>query len=304
MPHLLETNIVDKDGVIGMDNKTLGVLLTNALNKLGFKNYGPRLFYIEFEECIVVLNQITYMTAAELYLDLIIKQCHPEIEKITKNVITDRMLLDSYNYNRLYHFVPDTLNYDFYSIPEEDFDNEIKKVYDVNVRPFSQGVVNGIKNLSKYHAMIELFKDSAEKIGFLEFAGYRGHEWLLTDEYRAEYDYGVDSRFINKNTAGYIMENVISALPTDLKGKARSKWCNERCKEIFLKKGKRISLGFGILFPIVNGKPLKYCGCSVIGPHYEIYYNEDTGETFHYKRVKIKDSPVEYKYEITKAESK
>ena len=57
-----------------MEHKIMLALLKNSLNELGFKNYGQRLFYIEYDECVVVLEQLTYNMTAELYLKLIIKK--------------------------------------------------------------------------------------------------------------------------------------------------------------------------------------------------------------------------------------
>ena len=151
---------------------------------------------------------------------------------------------------------------------------------------------------------MKLFVDSAERIGHLELAGDKGHDWFLSDRYILLFEYGVDVRFVNENTQRYIMENVVSNLPADLKGKQRSKWCDQRCKEIFLMQGKRFNLGHGILFPFVNGKPLKYCGCNIMPPNdYQIYYNDETGETFHYKRVKDEAASGGDKWEIVKVET-
>ena len=41
------------------------------------------------------------MMAAELYLKAIIKSCHPEIKKITKSIITNKMYIDTFEHNRL-----------------------------------------------------------------------------------------------------------------------------------------------------------------------------------------------------------
>lgn len=67
-----------------MDSATLGKALVDALSKHGFSHYGTKLFYQEYPDCILILKQETYNMAAELYLRLIIKECHPEITKITK----------------------------------------------------------------------------------------------------------------------------------------------------------------------------------------------------------------------------
>ena len=290
-----------------MDHKIMLALLKNSLNELGFKNYGQRLFYIEYDECIVVLEQLTYNMTAELYLKLIIKKCHPEITKITKQVISDKMIIDTFSYNRLMYKTSNGLEYDLYNIPLDIFDKKIKEIHDSCIYPFSYGVVEGITKYKeyvkadKYGFAMDLFIDSAEKIGHPELAGEKGHDWFLTDRYILLFEYEVDERFVNENTERYIMENVVKNIPKDLKGKQISEWCNQRCKEIFLMQGKRFFLGWGILFPFVDGKPLKYCGCNVMPPNnYQIYYNEETKETFHYKRVKDETSQEGYKWEIIK----
>lgn len=290
-----------------MDNKKMLALLKNSLSALGFKNYGQRLFYIEYDECFVVLEQFTYNMVAELYLKVIIKQCHPEITKITKKVITDKMIIDTFAYNRLMYKTSNGFEYDLYNIPLDIFDKTIKGLYDSCIYPFNHGVVAGVTkyneyiNADKYGFAMNLFIDSAEKIGHLELAGDKGHEWFLTDRYLLLFEYGVDERFVNENTERYIMENVINNIPQDLKGKQISKWCNQRCKDIFLMQGKRFFLGWGILFPFVNGKPLKYCGCNITPPNnYQIYYNEETKETFHYERVKDENLKEGFKWKIIK----
>ena len=111
-----------------MDNKKMLALLKNSLRALGFKNYGQRLFYIEYDECFVVLEQFTYNMVAELYLKVIIKQCHSEITKITKKVITDKMIIDTFAYNRLMYKTSNGLEYDLYNVPLDIFDKKIKKV--------------------------------------------------------------------------------------------------------------------------------------------------------------------------------
>lgn len=290
-----------------MDNKTMLALLNESLTNLGFKNYGPRLFYIEYDECILVLEQITYMMAAELYLKAIIKSCHPEIKKITKSIITNKMYIDTFKHNRLQYkqLKKPKCSYDLYDIPVEEFNDKIKEMFDSYILPFKNNFIYGIDHYNNYvkendlnHSM-DLFIDSAEMIGRPDLAGEKGHDWFLTDRYQLLFEYNVDVRYVNENTERYIMENVIKNIPKDLKRKAISKWCNQQCKEIFLMKGKRFFLGWGVLFPFVNGKPLKYCGCNVMPPNnYQIYYNEDTKETFHYKRVK--DENGVFKWEIVK----
>lgn len=84
-----------------MDAITLSSLLIHALGKYDFQNYGPKLFYRNLPDCILILEQTNYNTAAEMYLSLIIKECHPELQKINKKVLKDKMLIDTYNYDKL-----------------------------------------------------------------------------------------------------------------------------------------------------------------------------------------------------------
>ena len=72
-----------------MDKKILGNLLTVSLTKYNFENYGSKLFYLELKDSIIILEQTVYNGGAEIYLSIIIKECHPEISKITKNIIKD-----------------------------------------------------------------------------------------------------------------------------------------------------------------------------------------------------------------------
>ena len=66
-----------------MKKEMLGELLIHALKKYNFKNYGSKLFYLELEDSIIILEQTNYRGCAEMYLSIIIKECHPEISKIT-----------------------------------------------------------------------------------------------------------------------------------------------------------------------------------------------------------------------------
>ena len=109
--------------------------------------------------------------------------------------------------------------------------------------------------------------------------------------------------FIDGN-AKFILENIIAKIPSELKGKAREKWCNEKCKELFVRQGYRKYFGYGLAFPIINGKPLKFCGFEIDKNTYrsdEIYINEDTNEKFKYirKTVDAKTKKV-LEYEIIK----
>jgi len=78
-----------------MDKEMLGRLLIDSLNKYNFKNYGSKLFYLELIDSIIILEQFFHNGGAEMYLNIIIKECHPEISKITKNILKDNLLLDS-----------------------------------------------------------------------------------------------------------------------------------------------------------------------------------------------------------------
>ena len=294
-----------------MDSATLGKALVDELRKFGFKNYGTKLFYREFRDCIIILKQENYNMAAELYLQLIIKECHPEITKITKHIIRDKMLIDSSSYDKLLYRSEDGVqgwDYRLDCIDTSEFGAKIAEIFQRYIACFSEGVINGIKQFKKnyprdgQHTMM-LFRDSAIKIGHEEWGIATGHEWFLSDNYILIYKYGVDDRFVNRNTERYIMENVIPHIPPELKGKSVGKWCNERCKEIFLAKGKRFFLGWGLPFPFIDGKPLKYCGPKTDGKGKTtlFYLNEDTNELYAYKQIKVnpKDHSKDV-YEITK----
>ena len=271
-----------------MDKDTLGVLLTKSLAKYNFKNYGSKLFYLELQDSILILEQLVYNSVAELYLSLIIKECHPEIQKITKSILKDNMLIDNATYNKLQYRTSCGYRMDFYDIPIDTFEKTIDELYHVSIEPFERNYVDGIVayNALPYNTMyghqIQIFKDSAIKIGHMEFAAYRGHDWFLSDYYRLAYEYKVDTRFLNDRTEKYIMENVIPNIPDGLKGTALSKWCNERCKEIFISKKRWRNFDCHLIFPFVDGKPLKFYGTgSKDGKQIEIYINEETDEIYH-----------------------
>ncbi len=294
-----------------MDKKVFGIYLTKTLSKYNFKSYGNKLFYLELNDCIIVLKQITYNMAAELYMRIIIKECHPEITKITKKILEDKMIIDTLASPKLFYRSAKTKsgwNYDFYEIPEAEFETKIHEIYENYMKAFLDGVINGIEKYNTFWTQnpnftIELFSDSAEKIEHPELAGNRSHDWFLSDRYLLLFEYGVDERFVNKNTERYIMENIINQIPEDLKGKMISKWCNQRCKDIFLAKGKKFFLGWGIIFPFVNGKPLKYCGCETKPGEKpkQIYLNEETNEMFDYIVTKVdKNNRESIEYDIVK----
>lgn len=293
-----------------MDNKQLGKLLTAHLAKYGFKGFGGKLFYLDLPDAIVVLEQLCYNGAAELYLKLIIKACHPQITKISKSLLQNEMIIDSCSHNRLLYPTENGFSFDLYDIPDAEFESKINLMYSLYIEKFSEGFLCGIENYNrlydgKLHLLFDLFRDSAEAIGHLELAGRHGHDWLISDQYLLLYKYKIDDRYVNENTASYLMENVVKQAPTELSGKALTKWCNQRCKELLLVSGKRISLGWGILFPFVDGKPLKYCGCEIEpnGRSKQIYLNEDTGERFCYIKKKSEgNKPDCNTYEIVKIE--
>ena len=247
-----------------MDHKRLCELLTSSLSKYGFKGYGGKLFYLELPDSIIILKQLSYNSAAELYLDLIIKSCHPEINKISKTLLQNEKIIDNYGYYKLFYLTEKGYGFDLYDIAETMFESKIDEIYTLYIQKFTEGVLCGIASYNrmydgKAHLRFELYRDSAEIIGHPELAGQHGHDWLSSDQYLLLNKYHIDDRYVNENTACYLMENVVKKAPQELSGKALTKWCNQKCKELLVS-GKRIRLGWGILFPFVNGKPLKYCG--------------------------------------------
>ena len=159
-----------------MDNKKLGELLSSSLSKYKFKKYGNKIFYLNLKDSIIILNQSTYLGCAELYLDFIIKECHPEIITITKNTLKDKMLIDSYDSNKLLYRFLDRYEYNFYNIPENKFDLIIDNFYNEFIKPFEVNLINGIENYNRiaykelYGYQAKIYKDSAEKIGHKELA--------------------------------------------------------------------------------------------------------------------------------------
>ena len=285
-----------------MDNKVLGELLIKSLNKYGFNNYGSKLFYLEFKDSIVILEQLTYLGCAELYLRFIIKECHPEINKITKSILKDEMIIDSYDFNKLLYKTLEGYRWNFYDIPVDEFEFVIGQLYNDLIKPFEIDYINGINNYNKFaykklHGhQAKIYKDTAEKINRPDLAAYRGHDWLISDWYILVNKYNIDNRFVNSNTEKYIMERVIPNIPENLKGKEISKWCNERCKEIFISKKRRRDFGYGIVFPFINGKPLKF---DSIDGQFQIFVNDETGEVYRCK-VTDKTDLDNIKYEIHK----
>ena len=289
-----------------MEKSRLSELLIHHLGKYNFKNYGDRLFYLDLKDSIVILEKSFYYGGAQLYLSLIIKECHPEITKITRSVLKDEMLIDTHTYNLLLYYTSKGYRWDFLDIDEKKFEKTIDRFYKENIKNFEQNVVAGIVHFNKLYYKIDrghqirLYKDSAEKIGHMELAGFRGHDYLLSDRYRLVNEYKVDSMFVKPNTEKYIMENVIKNIPTELKGKELTKWCNEKCKDIFIAKNKQRNFGWLSIFPFVDGKPLKYYGTkkenkkSII-----IYINEDTNEIYHCV-ITDQSNPLDVKYEIYK----
>ena len=146
-----------------------------------------------------------------------------------------------------------------------------------------------------------MYKDSAQKINHPELASHIGHEWFLSDYYYLVYRCNIDSRFVNSNTEKYIIKNVIEQSPEELKGKDLTKWRNERCKEIFVAKRMWRRFGYGITFPFIDGKPLKFFDTDIQnGKAIQVYKNEDTGEMYHC-RITDKSDPNDVKYELYKA---
>ena len=271
-----------------MDKEMLSELLISTLAKYGFKNYGSKLFYLELKDSIIILEQIVHNGGAEMYLSIIIKECHPEISKITKNVLKDNLLIDTHTSNKLFYKTANGYHWDFFDMDVEKFEETIDEFYNINIKPFEISYLNGISHYNElyykifYGHQIKLYKDSADKIGHQELASFRGHEWFLSDYYYLVYKCNIDSRFVNSNTEKYIIDNVIENSPEDLKGKDLTKWRNERCKEIFVAKRMWRNFGYGITFPFIEGKPLKFYGTNIEnGKLIQIYINEETSELYH-----------------------
>lgn len=294
-----------------MDKELLGELLIKSLTKYNFKNYGKKLFYLDLKDSIIILEQLTYMTSAELYLSFIIKDCHPEITKITKNILKDRMIIDSYdNYKLYYNSMKHNIGHDFYDIEIFEFESVIERLYNDYIKPFEKNYLEGIYHYNnvlfqriKYNFEMKLFKDSASKIGHMELAAYRDHAWFQSDYVILSNKYKLDYRFINDNTAKYIMDNIVKKAPKELEGKELIKWCNEKCKEMFITKRKRRDFGYcSMIFPFIDEKPLKFDGFTRIdNKEVQFYVDEDKGEYYHC--TIIDDSnPLDKKYDLVKIE--
>lgn len=284
-----------------MDKDTFYKLLARALEKHDFKNYGSKLFYLDLKDSIIILEQITYNGGGELYLSLIIKECHPEITKITKKILKDKMIIDTHTYNKLLYKTTDGYRWNFFDIEADLFEDAIDGLYDEIIKPFEISYLNGIEHFNKlyyeifYGHQIRLYKDTAEKIGYMELSSSKGHDVFLSDYYFLTEKCNIDARFVNSNTEKYIVDNVIKKSPDSLKGKELTKWRNQRCKEIFISKKFKRYFGYGITFPFLNGKPLQFCGTDIIdGKSVEVYINEDTGEVYHCKRDRSEPNNIKY----------
>ena len=286
-----------------MDKVTLGKLLIQYLEKYNFKNYGTNLYYLELKDSIIILERVFHNGGAEMYLNIIIKECHPEIRKITKSVLKDNLLLDSTG-GKLFYKTATDFHWDFYDINVDEFETTIDEFYHINIKPFETSYLAGIEHYNELYYKIfpgiKLYKDIAEKIGHPELAHFRGHEWFLSDYYYLVFKCNIDSRFVCSNTEKYIIENVINKSPDGLKGKDLTKWRNERCKEMLIAKRMWRSFGYGILFPLIDEKPLKFYGTDIEnGKAISIFINEKTGEFYHC-RITDKSNPNDVKYEVYK----
>ena len=292
-----------------MEKEMLGELLIHALKKYNFKNYGSKLFYLELEDSIIILEQTNYRGCAEMYLSIIIKECHPEISKITKIILKDDLLIDNHTVNKLLYYTPNGYRWDFYDIGEKDFEKTIDEFYNENIKSFETDYMSGIEHYNElyykiaYGHQIRLYKDSAEKIGHPELGSNRGHDFLLSDYYYLTYKCKIDLSFVNSNTEKYIIENVIKQSPKDLTGKELSKWRNERCKEILIAKKMWHRFGCGMTFPFIDGKPLKFYGTDIKDKKaVEVYINEETGELYHCRRTTNRFDDQNIQYELYKVE--
>ena len=264
-----------------------------SLSRYNFKRYGSKLFYLDLPDVFIILKHMIYNGGGEIYLELIIKECHPEVNKITKNILQNKLLIDTHSSNKLLYRTLTGYHWNFFEIEEISFDDIIDDFYNENIKPFEMGYLIGIECFNElynkifYGHQLDLYKDSAIKIGHLELASYRDHQWFLSDVYRLEYEYQIDSRFINSHTASYIMEHVINKVPDYLKGKEQIRWCNQQCKEIFVSKKMRRDFG-RLAFPLVDGKPLKLLRIDTDkenGQSIQIYINEETNEIYHCKII-------------------
>ena len=251
------------------------------------------------------LEQVFHNGGAEMYLNIIIKECHQKIKKITKSVLKDNLLLDS-TCEKLFYKTATDFHWDFYDINVDEFESTIDEFYHINIKPFETSYLAGIEHYNELYYkifsgnQIKLYKDIAEKIGHPELAHFRGHEWFLSDYYYLVFKCNIDSRFVCFNTEKYIIENVIKKSPDELKGKDLTKWRNERCKEMLIAKRMWRSFGYGIPFPFIDEKPLKFYGTDIEnGKAISIFINEKTGEFYHC-RITDKSNTTDVKYEVYK----
>lgn len=261
---------------------------------------------MELKDSIVILEQVSHNGGAELYLSIIIKECHPEIPKITKSTLKDVMLIDTYTSNKLFYNTPNGYKWNFFDIDVKDFESISDGFYHDNIAPFETSYLNGIEHYNElyskinYGHQIQLYKDSAEKLGHMELASFRGHDYFLSDYYYLTYKCNIDSRFVNSNTEKYIIDNVIKNTPDGLKGKEITKWRNERCREIFIAKRMWRHFGWGITFPFIDGRPLKFYGTDISnGKSVQVYIDEETKELY-YCRITDKSNPNDIKYDLYK----
>ena len=289
-----------------MDKELLGELLIRSLAKYNFKNYGKKLFYLDLKDSIIILEQLTYMSCAELYINFIIKECHPEICKITKKILKDEMLIDNFSTMKL--FYDKGHMFDFYEIYDYEFQNKIDEIYKKYIKPFEKNCIDGVANLveimskDKYGTPYKLYKDAAIKIGHAEWAAIRDHAWIQSDVDILSRKYKIDWYFVYEHTANYIMENIVKKAPKELEGKELTKWCNQRCREIFVTKRKRRDLGYcSMILPFVDGEPLKFDGFTrIYNKEVQFYIDEDKNE--YYRCTIIDDSTIDKKYELIKIE--
>jgi hypothetical protein len=291
--------------VFPVEKSKFGKLLTASLSRHGFLGYGDKLFYRELDDSIVILDRIFIYGGAELYLKLIIKECHPEIGKITRSILNDKMLIDTHTCNKLLYKWDGEYKWDFMSVTEEELDQAIDDLHSEYIAPFERGYLIGIKNYneSQNHPYdeIQLYFDIAEKIGHPELASWKSHDYYLSDEYYLTEKCGIDNRYVNSNTAKYIIDNVIKAIPEGLSKKEAHKWCNNRCKEIFISKKFRRWFGY-LTFPFMDGKPLKFYNTDIHnGRSVEVYVDEETGDFYHCI-AENKSGLDDLKYEIYKVE--
>ena len=59
-----------------MNKENFAKLFTTSLERYNFKHYGSKLFYLDLSDVIIILKHLIWNGGGEVYLELIIKECH------------------------------------------------------------------------------------------------------------------------------------------------------------------------------------------------------------------------------------